>query len=449
MDVRPALVACAAALLTTAAPAAAAEWSPARPLVKERGTDPVSLHLAVDDAGNSAFVWRSDTAVRARVRTAAGRLGAIATLHRSRYGFTALPQIALGPHGRAAAVWEENTTRGPVSRWNVYAALRSHGRFGPARLLGRSTAFPDGGSGAAAEGDSPKVAVATDGTAVFLWRRDANSLQAVRVTPSGRFGRVQTIVPRSGGHAIGAAQISLGIDGAGTARAAWTSYNVASPAGQVLVKSAGVRVAAWPRSAARFGPAQVVSTLGDRASQARMAVGRDGTVVAVWRASVPDDPAEAVPGPIMAATAPRGGHFLPPQLLDASCDGTRPDVAVGANGEAAAIWTETCNFPGPLVGAGAPASGSFGTVETIYTPPTAARVAGFAQVAPGAAGTFVTAFSPDAMASVRPAGGPFGTPQTVGTSPGYATTPRIAGGQRLAIVAWQGRGGFFYAALRF
>jgi hypothetical protein len=448
MNAKVILLPCAIVVAAAATPAGAAGWSPARPLVKERGTDPVSLHLAVDDAGNSAFVWTSGTRVRARVRTASGRLGAVATLHRSRYGFMALPQVALAPRGRAVAIWEENATRGPLSRWNVYAAVASHGRFGQARLLGRSTAYPDGGTGAAAEGDSPKVAVAQDGSAVLLWRRDPTSLQAVRLAPTGRFGPVQTIVPRSGGHAIGAAQISLGIDGGGTARAAWTSYNVASPDGRVLEKSAGVRVAAWPRTAARFGPARVVSTLGDRASQARMAVGRDGTVVAVWPHSVPDDPAEAVAGPIEAALATRGGAVSAPQLLDASCDGTRPDVAVGTHGEAAAIWIETCNFPGPLVGAGAPAGGSFGPVEPIYTAPSAARVTGFARVAAAPAGAFVTAFSPGVMSSLRPAGGPFSQPQTVGTSPGYATTPRVAAGQRLAIVAWQGKGGFFYATIR-
>jgi hypothetical protein len=95
------LLPCAVAVAANATPATAADWSSPRPLVKDRSASPVSLHLAVDDAGNGAFVWTSGKSIRARMRTPGGRLGAVTTLHRGRYGVMGLPQIALGPGGRA------------------------------------------------------------------------------------------------------------------------------------------------------------------------------------------------------------------------------------------------------------------------------------------------------------------------------------------------------------
>ncbi len=326
-------------------------------------------------------------------------------------------------------------SRGPASRWNVFAAVRSHGRFGPARRLGVSRAYPYGGSGAGAEGDSPKVAVDRSGNAIFLWRRDDSSLQAVRMTARGRFEPVRTIIARSGKDPTGASDISLGFDGRGTAYAAWAS--------------AGVRVAAWPRGASRFGVPRIVSTQGQPASQPRMAVGASGTIAVAWRHSPADDPAEASPGPIEAAIGHRGAGFSPPQSLDPACNGTHPDVAVAGAGEAIVIWLETCGAERPLVGAGAPPGGSFGPVEPIYSGPPDLSGAIYATVAAGGSGQALAAFSPGFSASVRSPGGPFGSPRRIADSPGYATTPRLAAGRRLAVAAWQGKGGFFYSTLRF
>ena len=62
----------------------------------------------------------------------------------------------------------------------------------------------------------------------------------------------------------------------------------------------------------------------------------------------------------------------------------------------------------------------------------------------------MASLAPDATVSVRPGAGTFGQAEVVGrVAPGIATTPRVAGGRRLAVVAWQDRGGFYYSVLPF
>ena len=440
------IVLCSAALLATGGSAAASTWTAPRSLVRESNTDPVTLRLALDPRGDGAMVWVHGKLLEARMRSASGRLGPIMTVRRMRFGNNGLPQIAVGPSGQAAIVWLENVHNGAFSRGNVFASVSSGGGFGKPVRIGIQHVWPEGGTGAGAQGDSPKVAVAPDGTVGALWIDDGGALQAAFKRPGHRFS-VETIPARSGKYDVGAFDISLAFDGHGTAYAAWSSYNVLDHRNKVVVPAAGVRVAIRTRGASHFAKAIRVSRRGQSVSGLRMAVGGDGTVATIW---VDADRYFLEPSPVEAAVKLPNGDFGSPQLLTGHCTGTVPQVAASSGGQVVAAWEQICNpnaqgaLP-ELVGAAAPLGQPFGPAQVFYTPTSDYRL-GYLDLAVAGSGDTVAVFSPQVTAAVRPPAGGFEAPQLVATSP-YATTPRIAGSNNFVIVAWQAPGGFYYSTL--
>src|SRR5690242_8991230 len=152
----------AAVALVAASSAGAAPWSKPQRLVRESNTDPVTLRIAMDGSGRAAFVWVHGKLIETRMRGVDGRLGHIVVLRRMPHGNMGLPQIAIGSRGQVAVLWLEKASG--KSRGYVYAAIRSGGRFGRPVRVGISKTWPQGGTGAGAQGDSPKVAIAPNGT---------------------------------------------------------------------------------------------------------------------------------------------------------------------------------------------------------------------------------------------------------------------------------------------
>jgi hypothetical protein len=355
-------------------------------------------------------------------------------------GHEGLPQVAIGPRGAAAVVWLENLSRGGWKQGAVYASVRSGGRFGPAMRLGVSKVFPEGGTGAGAQGDSPKVAIDSRGDVLVLWEHARGSLQAAWKPAGHRFRKPETIPTRVSGTPIDATQISLAFDARGIAYAAWASSNPIVH-GKPL-STAGVRVALRPAHAARFRAPRLISLLGMTVGQPRMAVAPNGTVAVAWTQPTEfSDPA----GEVKASIRRPGLAFSAPQALSGTCVGLAPQVAVSPGGEVVAVWEDACGEP-RLSGAASTAGSVFGPVEPFYAPGPNASEFGFFDLAVLSSGTAVAAFSPDAQAAVRQPGSPFAPPELIATSPA-ATTPRVAAAGRLAIVGWQGAGGFYYSTL--
>jgi hypothetical protein len=448
MTLRSPLVVGALALLGVAAPTAALGWTPARPLVKERGVDPVTLRLAVAGDGRAVFGWlrgpfgspRSPGLVQARMRGKGGKLFPIRTLRRMPLGHEGLPQVAIGPRGTAAVVWLENLSRGPWKQGAVYASVRSGGRFGPAARVGLSKVFPEGGTGAGAQGDSPKVAIDGRGDVLVLWEHAHGSLQAAWKPVGHRFRRPETIPARVNGTPVDATQISLAFDARGTAYAAWASSNPIVHG--KLLQAGGVRVAQRPVHAARFRPPRLISSPGVMVGQPSMAVAPNGTIAVVWT-----QPTEfSYPaGEVRASIKRPGASFSASQSLSGTCVGLAPHVAVSPGGEVVAVWEDACGEP-RLSGAVSTGGSAFGPVEPVYLPGSNANEFGYFDLAVLSSGTAVTVFSPDARAAVRKPGGPFGAPELIARSPD-ATTPHVAAAGHLAITGWQGAGGFYYSTL--
>ena len=432
MRLGPSIV--AVALLVAAAPASAATWSKARPLVREQNVDPVTLHLAAAANGETAFVWIQGRLVQARTRSPAGRLGPVFTLRRMAHSNLGLPQIAIGPRGSIAAIWMENLAPHARGRVAVYLSVGSARGFGPARRVGTAIS-PEGGGGAGSEGGSAKIAIGADGTIAALWPTARSSLGTWWKTPRSASGVRGTIPAAAGRSDVHPGEVALGFDRHGTAFAGWTTIPTGPlgwDVGRVWTASRGAR-------ARGFGVAAAVSAHSTRAGTGafglHMSVGADGTVAAVW---LEGDGLLSPVGSLAAAIKPAGAPFAAPQALSPGCEEADPDVAVSSRGRVLATWERSCPAGASTVAAtGAPLLGA----------PEPMQVSGeFRDLAMADTGQAVYVFSPGAHASVRPPGGPFGAPHLIARSQ-FSTTPRVAIGGRLAVTGWQAPGGFYYSTL--
>ena len=136
-------------------------------------------HVAMDAAGEAVVMWSDGNGhISASIRSAAGRFSAPQTLVFGPDG-TAVraEQLAVGRDGTAVVVWAQAARRSP--HYRVMASVRRpHGRFGPARMVGRAQSVFR---------SNPDAAVSSTGTIAVVWSRNDAPRIAMAVR-GGRFG---------------------------------------------------------------------------------------------------------------------------------------------------------------------------------------------------------------------------------------------------------------------
>jgi hypothetical protein len=240
------------------------------------------------------------------------------------------------------------------------------------------------------------------------------------VSPPGAYARRAEVAVGPGGAALAAWLDADGFPVAAsrTAAGAWTSQGLGPSRVETLLTAftgQGTAIVLWraiapftsaivaalrPAGAPAFGLPDFVSTLASPLGVPRLAVGADGTAVAVWLRRTGG--ARRVEASILA---PGATAFGPPELLSRpGRDAAAPDVAVDGRGHAVAVW----------------------------------------QRAVGGGNTAIEA------ATVRAAGG-WGAPQRLSPPGPRVFAPRVAaGGPGAAIVVWTRarRGGLAVEAAR-
>jgi uncharacterized protein GlcG (DUF336 family) len=198
--------------------AASAFLSPVQTL-SDAGQSAVSPQVAVDDDGDAVFTWRrfdgSGTfccsRAQARARSAAGTLSPVQTLSTAG-GDAFSPHVAVDPDGDAVFTWERSDGSGSLCCSRVQTKARS-----AAGTLSAVQTLSEAGQNA----QSARVAVDTDGDAVFTWSRSDGTnfrVQARTRSASGALSRpVQTL--SSAGEDAKIPQVA--VDATGDAVATW------------------------------------------------------------------------------------------------------------------------------------------------------------------------------------------------------------------------------------
>jgi hypothetical protein len=241
-------------------------------------------------------------------------------------------------------------------------------------------------------------------------------------TAGGAFTQLDEIAP---GHNQ-QADAAVGADG--TMAAIWLRED---PAGdtraELSVRPAGTSVFSVPD----FASGSMVN-----ASDTALAVGPDGTVVALWR----EQHAVNILEYFATALAPGQTSVVARQRvsLDDEIAIGEPALEMAADGTAIAVWDQRVGMVDRIYQAVRPPGQPFDPAE----PLSATGVPSGVQVGVDSAGNAVAAWhrssggQPQVEASSRPAGGEFGSVQTVG--PPSSAYPAVDfGGDGSAIIMWQ------------
>jgi hypothetical protein len=210
--------------------------------------------VAVTPAGVSFVVWSTPTGRLLLRRIAAdGRVGP----EREIASIGQLPQVAVGPGGRAVVSWLGFTGMSFVT---VARRVAPDGTPGTASFLGPAAAF-----------NTPSVIMAPDRSVTVLWYgSDGTNIRAQsrRISRTNALGPVLDVSP-AGGNAFSA---ELGVAGDGTVTALWA-------------RSDGVNTLAQTRRISASGtlrPVRTLSAPGQPVTQLDLAVAPNGVSTHVW-----------------------------------------------------------------------------------------------------------------------------------------------------------------------
>jgi hypothetical protein len=359
---QPGFAAFALALASAAPATAAPSWNPPREL---SNADSAPLNLAaatgVAPTGDSVVLWHSEKGVQAVVRAAGHSFGTPHPISDSTLSMPDLrPQLAFDAKGAALAIWAYFEPH-PRFVEDGYAVdytfgLRVAGRS-PSGRFGRSQTLTDD-----LDADpSADVAFDPNGNAVVIWTDEAGMHAAARAVGKRRFGHAQIISQTQADP-----QVTVGTSGTATAAWAWQTHGAwtvaASKAHEAAAFGSAVPLkipglgkskpvvgvdgrsavtAAWSDrgrvmaaicgASGHCDKARALSPAGENAADPHVAVAADGTAVVAWRSR------EGISAVL------RHGHSRfgsPGRLakLEDDQEATSLAVAVGAKGDAAAMW---------------------------------------------------------------------------------------------------------------
>jgi hypothetical protein len=248
------------------------------------------------------------------------------------------PQVAAGPDGAVTAIWYRRDGRN--SRVQV-ATLAPNEHWSPPRDL----SLPG------KDAFDPQVAMGARGTAVVVWREWDGAHYRVQASSRGENGEWSAPVTLSkAGEDAWDPQVAMGPHG--MAVVAWRQSD-----------GTGHQVQATTRVA--YGPWSspvMLSTVGGDAWDPEVAVGSDGTATVVWSRS--DGSNERVQA---TTRAPNGSWASPVTLSEAGADAWNPQVVVGSDGAATAVWRGWDGGSDQIKASSRPAKGVWSTPVTLST----------------------------------------------------------------------------------
>jgi hypothetical protein len=365
---------------------------------------PVSVKaaVAVDARGAALVLWHSERGVESARRPHGRAFGSPAAIPGSRQSMADLkPQLAFDSRGAAVALWSYFEPH-PQFIDGGYTVdfefgLRAAGRPARGDFERAQTITSD-----LEENPNADLAIDASGTAVAVWGDNLGLHASARPRGAKRFAKAEVLSVTNADPQVGTASRAAVATWSGP-RAGATSVRVAvSKDGEtfgkpgtlklrglgratpvIAVDSSARITAAWSRrgqvmaatcsASGDCGESRVLSADDERASDPRVAVGADGTAVVAWSS----------PAGVAASLRPAGRTFRPGSPLGELAKGHKLGelaLAVGAGGDAAAVWTVRTKDGQRVEAAVRAAHRRFGKAQTI-----SAAVAGAVWDAPDVA----------------------------------------------------------------
>ena len=313
------------------------------------------------------------------------------------------PQVAVGPQGAVTAVW--------------YRRDGHHNRVqATTRAANRTWSSPVALSRSGEDAWDPQVATGANGRSVVVWRRWSGSGYQVQAST------------RAASHGPWSAPVALSVAG----EDAWDAQVAVGGQGRAVVvwrrsTESGYQVRASTRSAKGSWSAPVsLSAATADAWGPRVAMGPDGTALAVWSHS--DGSHYRVQASVMPAD---GSWATPVALSQGGADAWDPQPVMGAGRAATVVWRRNDGSSDRIQAASRDTRGAWATPVSLSP---AGRDAHDAQVAMGPDGVVTAVWSDwdgdtDRVhaSSVAPAGA-WSTPQALSQAGEHAQGPRVSSG---------------------
>ena len=271
-----------------------------------------SPQLDVDDSGNAVVVWVQNNSIWAARYTVGVGWGAATIISSGVTSVATAPQIAVDTNGDAVAVWQQ--LDGIQNIWaNHYLA-----GWG----WGTATTISDGAGNATV----PQVATDTSGNAVAVWAQSdgsSDNIMANRYLVGSGWGTATSI--SSGGTSVAAPQIS--VDASGNAVAVW----------QQLDTTQNIWANRYSAATGWDGATLIEHNDAGPATYPQVASDASGNATAIWSQS------DGMRYNIMANRYTAGSGWGTAAIIvsDNSGDASLPQIAVGANGNAVAVWQQS------------------------------------------------------------------------------------------------------------
>jgi hypothetical protein len=287
--------------------------------LSDPGQNASEAQVGIDANGNAVFSWtRSDGTykhIQARARSAAGTLSGVDTFT-SVGRETTSPQVAVDSSGNAVFGWVAFDGNNDV----IEARARS-----AAGVLSGLQTLSDPGQNAS----DLQVAVDPNGNAVFVWRRFDGTdptngccfrIEARARSAAGTLSAIDTL--SDPGQNASSPQVT--VDGGGNAVFAWARFNGANDVIETRARSSGGTLSA----------VQLLSVVGQNASQPQVSVDPNGNATFAWRRF------DGTKNRIQARARSAAGTLSTVQSLSAaSQDASQPQVAVDGSGKAVFVWS--------------------------------------------------------------------------------------------------------------
>jgi hypothetical protein len=177
-----------------------------------------------------------------------------------------------------------------------------------------------------------KLAFAPDGSAVAVWQSGSAVRAAIR-SVTGEMGAVETLSAPGG--SLG--RPLLAVDAAGNALAVWIADG---GGGSVLHAASRPAGGTW-------GPPQALSGGGGYSEAPTIAVGPGGRALVAWTTTVFGESAyaAAASSTLLAAERPNASAPFGPAVTISAHGASTPSAAVGGDGEAVILWTDSAFGP--------------------------------------------------------------------------------------------------------
>lgn len=280
------------------------------------GVFPREIHVAIDDAGDTAVTWaqqesKSVSVVKASLRASGGSFSGPVAISPAASGESSAfePRVAIDAAGEATAVWVYEEASGTVVQAASGSLAHGFPEEEPIQL-----------SASGEPATNPAIAMSHSGEASAVWSRSngANYVVEAAVAPSGGVFAAPLELSNP---SLSAFQPEVAVAPSGVQTVVWTA---GSGAESVVEAAAG--------SGGSFGAPVALSEAGEIAEDPQLAVDPQGDRTVVWQRS--NGRSEIVQASVGSAS----GFGAPSNLSAPEQDSRFPMVAMDGGGDATAAW---------------------------------------------------------------------------------------------------------------